>query len=114
MRNHPAVFQDTKPVCFIDNMAVLSALVVGNSRVLDLSLPVYTVAMRSTMLNCSPWREHVDSAANIADGGSREGIIDPVAAKLGIRLHHVQWPSVNGKYLSVRDIQQEIIGEWYS
>ena len=35
---------------------------------------------------------YVPSASNIADGGSREGVTDPVAAAAGISLRQVDFP----------------------
>ena len=38
------------------------------------------------------WWDYVPSASNIADGGSREGVTDPVAAAAGISLRQVGFP----------------------
>ena len=52
--------------------------------------------LRAARLDLSCWWEHVDSHANVADGGSRIGTGDLVAANLGITLTEVpmiDWPA---------------------
>jgi hypothetical protein len=59
----------------------------GASKDLDLGTIVHSMHLRMTMLKASGWYEHVASFSNSADGGSRkEGIHDPVAVSLNIRL----------------------------
>ena len=59
-------FKDSLTLFFIDNMGALSASVCGHSRVEDLALITYTFQLFSAKHRCSPWFEHVDSAANIS------------------------------------------------
>ena len=111
---HPNEFRDTLPIFHIDNMSVLSALVLGNSKVIDLSIPTYTAALYAIKLRCCPWWEHVESAANVADGGSRVGVSCPVAKRLGITLQWQSWPvSQSGAPMTIQQLKEEIIGELF-
>ena len=83
-------------VGFIDNLGVLSSFCKGASSIGDYDAIVHTVMLQSAHLNLSMWWEHVDSDANIADGGSRIGVSDPVAAAAGVKLKDVAmiaWPA---------------------
>ena len=62
--------QEALLVAFIDNMGVLCSLVVGHSKVVDLSLPVYSTILLLAQLRTKVWWEYVYSNANIADGPS--------------------------------------------
>ena len=93
-------------------MAVLCGLVAGNSRELDLAKSVFLTATVAAHIRSSVWWEHVDSPANIADGGSRIGVSDPVAKEMGIKLTQIPWPT-GGSNLPLLPTQllQEIIGQ---
>ena len=52
----------------------------------------------------------MESAANLAEGGSRIGQSDPVAAAAGVRLQHVAWPRREDKYMALANFRYEIIG----
>ena len=68
---HGEVFRNTSTLFFIDNLSVLSGLTVGSSRSADLAAVLQAATLASTRLNALLWWEHVDSAANPADGGIR-------------------------------------------
>ena len=80
-------------LCFIDNMAVLSGLTVGTGRVADLGTILHATALHLVNLNCQAWWEHVDSAANPADGGSRVGVCCEIAKLLGTELREYEFPA---------------------
>ena len=75
-------------------MAVLSCLILGRSRELDLGALTFGIHLRCFHLGTAPWWEYVRSGANVSDGGSRVGVTDPVAAALGIRLRPVSFPAL--------------------
>ena len=82
-------------VGLIDNIGVLGAFTKGASSVGHFDPIVHFVNLSVAFLECSVWRERVDSHANIADGGSRVGASDPVARAAGIQLSEVSdvwWP----------------------
>ena len=84
---------------------------VGHSKVVDLSLPIYSTILLLAQLKAKVWWEYVDSNANISDGPSRTGLLDPVCARLGIPVHQYQWPvhqSMEAYLLS--ELAEEIIG----
>ena len=90
---HPEPFRGASMLCFIDNMAVLSGLTVGTSRVADLGTILHATALHLVNLNCQAWWEHVDSAANPADGGSRVGVCCEIAKLLGTELREYEFPA---------------------
>jgi len=101
---------DSSVVAFIDNMGVLCSLVVGHSKVVDLSVPIYPTVLLLAQMRAKVWWEYVDSNANIADGPSRDGVLDPVCRNLKIPVHKCDWPKRDAKYKLLADITQEIIG----
>ena len=56
---------------FIDNMGVLACYTSGSSVVADISRIVHAMLLCSARLKLKSWFEHVDSKANLADGGTR-------------------------------------------
>ena len=52
------------------------------------------------------WWEYVPSASNIADGGSRTGVRDPVAASVGIALTQLPFPA------ALRDLVHALPEAW--
>ena len=77
----------------MDNLSVLSCLILGRSRELDLGALTFGIHLRLFLLGTAPWWEYVRSGANVSDGGSRVGVSDPVAAALGISLRWVPFPA---------------------
>ena len=82
------------PIFFIDILAVLSCLIMGRSRELDLGALTFGAHLRLFHLGASPWWEYVRSAANLSDGGSRAGVTDPIAAAFGIPLRSLPFPDL--------------------
>ena len=82
----------------IDNLASLCVLVIGYSKLADLSGIYLAGARQMDVLDIPVWYEWVPSASNIADGGSRVGVEDPDAATLGTILKQgvfpVEWPDL--------------------
>ena len=58
---------------FTDNLQLLSALCNGSSSVVNFGMVVHAMLLQVAAYRLLAWCEHVDSAANIADGGSRRG-----------------------------------------
>ena len=79
-------------VLFIDNLSLLSALCKGSSTVSDFGCIAHAVHLALASIDCRCWFEHVDSKANIADGGSRLGPKCLEAKCLGISLIEVPLP----------------------
>jgi len=75
---------------FIDNLSGLCALVKGGSRRRDLACLAYGVWHGLGSFDMRAWFDYVESASNLADGGSRVGIIDDIAKSLGVRLAPVR------------------------
>ena len=95
---------------FIDNMGVLCSLVLGHSKSVDLSLPVYSTILHVAQIKARVWFEYVDSNANISDGPSRTGVEDPVCKALNIPVSQYEWPTSKGFYRGIQEISEEIIG----
>ena len=89
---HGSELKESLIIHFIDSLAVSSCQVMGNSRVADLGVISHLTSWAVSSANIAVWYEHVESAANLADGGSRIGQGNPVAAAAGVRLQHVDWP----------------------
>ena len=79
---------------FCDNLGILSAAVSGRSSVLDVNSLLTGLHLLLTSLRVTSWWEHVDSHANPADGGSRQGTSCKLAKRLGIPLKWVKFPFV--------------------
>jgi len=77
---------------FIDNLSGMCSLVKGNSKKSDLSAVANAVHVELVERDCRPWFDYVESASNAADGGSRVGLVDPVAKALGIPLVQCRLP----------------------
>ena len=91
--HHPEVFTAAHCLWFLDNLGVLSGLIVGRSTVADFGSLLHAFHLCSAKRGLSNWFEHVDSHANPSDGGSREGTTCPIAAELGFTLQEVKFPS---------------------
>ena len=85
LRGHDVVF-------FIDSMPACYALLTGKSSVADLGTLAFGFHIACAKFGIVPWFEYVESESNVSDGGSREGITDPVARALGIVLEDVRFP----------------------
>ena len=80
---------------FIDNLGVLSALCKGSSKSLDLGCITYGSLLLTAAHDILLWWDHVESAANCADGGSRQ--CDRIARRLGVVLKDralPHWPAM--------------------
>ena len=75
----------------IDNLGILSAAVSGRSSVLDVNPLLTGLHLLLTNLRVTSWWEHVDTHANPADGGSRQGTSCKWAKRLGIPLEWVKF-----------------------
>ena len=82
----PVAMANVHVLGFIDNLGVVSCLVKGRSRVLDMGCIILAFELRLVSLRSTCWIEHVNSHANCSDGGTRIGVSCPVAAKLGVAL----------------------------
>ena len=107
---HGAQLKESHAIHFVDNVSVLSCLVMGSSRITDLSVSGYVACGAMATHRLSVWFEHVESYANVADGGSRAGDTDPVAGQMGIHLTQIEWPKLDGSFVSVTKMKQEIVG----
>ena len=79
---------------FIDNMGILACFCKGSSVVADISCIIHASLLAMASLRICSWYEHVDSKANIADGGTRKSF--EVAEALGVSLvvkSLPPWPS---------------------
>ena len=76
----------------VDNLAFLSAVCKGTSSSADFGCLVHALHLHAVRLDLLMWWEHVDSDANIADGGSRVGGRDTLARSLGVKLRDVPLP----------------------
>jgi hypothetical protein len=77
---------------WLDNMSALSGFVSGSSSAADLGTLMFGTHLCLAMRSIRAWWEYVPSASNIADGGSRTGVSDPVAAAAGITLRQEVFP----------------------
>jgi hypothetical protein len=78
----------------VDNLGVLQSLVKGISADPDLGVIGHAIHLCLAGNGMSSWFEHVESAANGADGGSRN--CDKLASSLNIDLVDapmLQWPA---------------------
>ena len=90
----PAQLKKASAALFIDNIGVVYNLVNGSARSPDLASLTFAIHLLWQRLEVEPWLEHVQNWSNPADGGSRIGVQDPVAAKLGVHLSQVQMPEL--------------------
>ena len=71
---------------FCDNLGILSSAVSGRFSVLDVNSLLTCLHLLLTNLRVTSWWEHVDTHANPAGGGSRQGTSCKLAIRLGIPL----------------------------
>ena len=83
----PAVLAGRDAIWFVDNAAVLSAMIKGGSRCEDVDRAAGVVALICAQIQARVWFEYVESKSNWADGVSR-------------LLHADQWSRQNGFELS--------------
>ena len=96
---HSQVLGRSHNIFFIDNLGVLSALVVGRARVADFGTIIHAFHLSLAHLGSTAWFEHVESGANPSDGGSRAGAACPVAKRLNVVLLEHQFPPWPGNVL---------------
>jgi len=87
---------------FVDNVGVIFNLVKGAASSRDLASLSYAVHLLWCQHQITPWVEHIASWSNLADGGSRVGVSDPVAAAASVRLLQVPPPTLPSSYPFVR------------
>ena len=73
-------------------MGVLSGLIKGSSKLADFGAILTSFHLKLASLRSSAWFEHVESKANLSDGGSRVGIDCPEARAAGIPLTFRDFP----------------------
>ena len=88
----PDRFRQRRVLLNVDNMGVVCGLVSGSSSTVDFGAILTAVHLALASRGCALWTEHVDSGANVADGGTREGARCPMAKALGIALPTVAVP----------------------
>ena len=86
---YPDRLREKSVAAYIDNMGVLHSIINGASKSRDQGTLVHAYSLKIVQLKSQLWLEHVQSASNVTDGGSREGITDPVAKALGVVLSDV-------------------------
>ena len=84
--------EHTAATFFLDNMSGLCALVSGSCKAPDLAGLASGMHLGLARKSVWAWFEFVDSASNPADGGSRVGIEDDLAKRLGVPLRMVPFP----------------------
>ena len=80
------LFRQTELVGFVDNMGAVHALVKGTSGEEDAAAIAWSISYQLVLIQCRSWWEWAGSPSNVADGGSRVGTTDAVAANLSIWL----------------------------
>ena len=80
---------------FCDNLGILSSAVSGRFSVLDVNSLLTCLHLLLTNLRVTSWWEHVDTHANPAGGGSRQGTSCKLAIRLGIPLEWVFFKKKN-------------------
>ena len=88
----PERFQQQRVLLNVDNMGVVCGLVSGSSSTVDFGAILTAVHLAMAARGCALWTEHVDSGANVADGGTRAGADCPPARALAIDLPTVEVP----------------------
>ena len=83
--------QNTSAIWFVDNLGVLSCFVKGSSHSADVGAIVYATLLATASLRLRVWWEHVESAANLADEGTRG-----VFTTCGVDLVQRQLPHMPG------------------
>jgi hypothetical protein len=94
--------RDASFLFFIDNLSALCGFVNGYSKSDDLSSMYLGTNLKLSDDRCDAWWEWVPSSSNIADGGSRIGITDAVAAEAGITLSVGDWPEKWPDFMSFK------------
>jgi len=77
---------------FMDNLSGLCAIVKGGSRRVDLAALANGIATGFVTKDCRAWIDYVESASNSTDGGSRVGVSDDMASRLGVSLIQLEIP----------------------
>ena len=95
------VLKNTALKLYIDNIGVVFSLVRGTSRFGDIGSIAHLFHMLCCGSDVQPWLEHVPTLSNIADGGSRVGIMCEKAQACGIPLSHVVMPNLPQNFLNI-------------
>jgi hypothetical protein len=91
---------------FIDNLGVLSAYCKGSSTLYDIAHIVSAALILEAGLNLRSWKEHVDSGANLADGGTKNFFEDTNSLNVQMtELPLPPWP---------RDLRRANLDFWLS
>ena len=85
-----ALFRHCSVLWLIDNLGVLSCLCKGSSNVADFGCIIHATLLAVAGLNSLAWFDHVQSADNLSDGGSRG--CSKMATALGFTLRPVPMP----------------------
>ena len=112
IRSFPALFEGRAATFFNDNVAAVSALVLGASRAQDLSCLGLAFNLIAHSLSATCWHEWVPSASNIADDGSRRGAAETTAQAMGIAVSPQPFPPDISQLLrtSPRELALHILG----
>ena len=99
---------NTSLMLFVDNIGVIYILVNGASKHEDLGPLAFAHHIALNRWAIRPWVEHIASWSNIADGGSREGVTDTMAAECNIYLRSGSLPPLpNGfPFVSIKQWQE--------
>ncbi|CAE8621888.1 unnamed protein product [Polarella glacialis] len=92
--NLPELYRNADILHFVDNQSALSGLIKGVSPKEDTAaiLSVYTIMV--AQLGSKVWYEFCESSANMSDGLSRDGLLDPVAKQFGIDAQYACLPTL--------------------
>ena len=104
----PDHFQQQRVLLNVDNMGVVCGLVSGSSSTEDFGAILTAFHLAMAARGSALWIEHVDSGANVADGGTRMGAGCPVARALGVDLPTVEvppWP---------KSVRSATADEWFA
>ena len=83
------ILASTAATFFVDNISGMCCLNKGGSRKRDLSAVNLGVTLGLCRYDIRPWWDYVESASNVSDGGSRVGLQDLDAPKLGVKLLNI-------------------------
>ena len=91
----PSLFHQASIIHFVDNVSALAGLISCTSPKDDsASIPgVYAVLV--AQCGARVWAKYVESAANVSDGVSRDGLFDLMAKKLGCVVNEGSLPDIS-------------------
>jgi hypothetical protein len=79
----PSLYNQASIIHFVDNISALAGLISFTSPKEDSASILGVYAVLLAQCGARVWAEYVESAANISDGVSRDGLLDLMAKKLG-------------------------------